>query len=105
MDGNLKQLLHGGEATNRAAGRECGECTACCTVIAVHELQKANNQACCHLGDGCRIYPTRPDSCREWSCLWLNGGLPGDDLRRPDRLGLVFSLDAVGRYPLITAYE
>ena len=99
----LKQLLRDGGPQVRVEDRECGECTACCTALAVHELQKPNNEPCCHLGAGCSIYPLRPDSCREWSCLWLQGGLT--KRCRPDRLGLVLSLDGSGCYPLVTAYE
>jgi len=69
--------------------RECGNCTACCTAIGVHEIGKPFNRACNHIGGlGCRIYGKHPDSCRGYACGWLQGvGHPLID--RPDRLGAV----------------
>ena len=74
-----------------AAGRECGDCTACCTVLAIVELQKPQRRACDHLcRSGCGIYADRPASCREFHCLWLRGALDADEALRPDRLGVMF---------------
>jgi coenzyme F420-reducing hydrogenase beta subunit len=74
-----------------AAGRECGTCTACCTVLAIAELQKPARWACDHVHcSGCRIYADRPQPCRDFNCAWLRGAIPGDDSLRPDRLGLLF---------------
>lgn len=73
------------------AGRSCGECTACCTVLAVNELQKPMRWVCRHVAcDGCQIYEARPAGCREFNCLWLRGAIGGDELQRPDRLGILF---------------
>ncbi|HEY3965042.1 MAG TPA: hypothetical protein VGM05_10870 [Planctomycetaceae bacterium] len=78
-------------AESAAAGRECGECAACCTVLAVHELQKPARWACDHVGcHGCGVYETRPESCREFNCLWLRGALNPDPALRPDKLGVMF---------------
>jgi hypothetical protein len=72
-------------------GRQCGECTACCTVLAVTELGKPMRWACDHLGcAGCRVYGERPQSCRAFDCLWLRGGVGPDESFRPDRLGVIF---------------
>lgn len=74
-----------------ASGRECGSCTACCSVLAIVELQKPARRACDHLcRAGCGIYETRPASCREFHCLWLRGALSGDEGLRPDQLGVMF---------------
>lgn len=71
--------------------RECGECTACCTVLAVAELNKPARWTCDHVGcQGCRVYDVRPASCREFNCLWLRGGLPSHPSLRPDKLGVMF---------------
>ncbi|HRI10323.1 MAG TPA: hypothetical protein PKW35_21035 [Nannocystaceae bacterium] len=71
--------------------RPCGECTACCTVMAVTELQKPRGQACAHIcAGGCAIYSERPDSCRRFDCLWRLGFARDDD--RPDRLGVIFDV-------------
>lgn len=75
--------------------RTCGACTACCTVMGVHELAKARYEACENLcARGCRIYADRPASCRTFECQWLRGLLEVDgsvdpDLR-PDACGVIF---------------
>ncbi len=88
-------------------GRECGECTACCTALGVTELQKPQYTTCQHLCDkGCAIYEQRPHACRTWSCLWLLGYIAGDERRRPDRLGLIFtSVDRPDGTQLLVAWE
>lgn len=78
-------------AESHLAGRECGECSACCTVLAVNELLKPMRWACDHVAcGGCRVYEARPKSCRDFNCLWLRGAIPGDESRRPDNLGVMF---------------
>ena len=85
--------------------RECGKCTACCTVMAVAELKKRNYEKCCHLADRCSIYASRPPSCRDWSCNWLLGEIEGDERRRPDNLGLLFTWESRGDGCILAAYE
>jgi hypothetical protein len=87
--------------------RQCGSCTACCTVLVVAELHKPARWACDHVNcRGCGIYEIRPESCREFNCAWLRGQIPrqiaggisgqisghitGDESYRPDRLGVLF---------------
>jgi hypothetical protein len=71
--------------------RECGDCTACCTVLGVHELKKAPSTPCCHeCATGCSTYESRPESCREFRCVWLDGAF--EEHLRPDKLGLVITL-------------
>jgi hypothetical protein len=71
--------------------RQCGECTACCSVPEVPELSKPPWVPCTHLcGQGCGIYPTRPYTCQSYECQWLQGEL-GED-HRPDRLGLIVDM-------------
>jgi hypothetical protein len=88
--------------------RECGECSACCTLIAVPEIGKKENAPCPNAkkDEGCAIHESRPESCRAYSCLWLAEGspeiVPESRLRgkseiptllrnmdRPDRVGVV----------------
>jgi hypothetical protein len=70
----------------------CGECTLCCKVLDVPEIQKPKDVWCqhAHRPNGCSIYPDRPERCRTFSCLWLLGrfgaGLPE---YRPDRIHAV----------------
>lgn len=68
--------------------RRCAQCTACCEVLAVAEIDKPEGERCAHqCRRGCRIYTTRPATCRDYSCAWLSG--LGKAADRPDRLGLV----------------
>lgn len=73
--------------------------------MAVAELKKKNFERCCHLSDRCSIYEKRPQSCRVWSCNWLLGLIEGDARRRPDKLGLIFTVELRGERYLLTAYE
>ncbi len=71
--------------------RECGSCTACCTVLAIAELHKPARWACDHVDcSGCGIYEARPQSCRDFHCAWLRGEISGNGSLRPDRLGVMF---------------
>ena len=93
------------KARNGVAERECGECTACCTVLAVAELNKPAYQACAHECGGCGIYNSRPRACRAWCCSWLFGRIEGDERRRPDKLGLLFTREGLAEKPITVAYE
>lgn len=89
---------------DHAPSRRCGHCTACCTTHAVDAVDKPEFKKCQHLrggGRGCGIYKERPESCREWMCLWMLG--IGDASDRPDKLGVVFDAqwsDPLGAYVL-----
>jgi hypothetical protein len=76
-------------------GRTCGTCTACCFTHAVIAIGKPGSEWCthCEIGGGCRIYLDRPEQCREFSCLWLQGW--ADEQDRPDRLKIVLGGIAV----------
>ncbi len=80
--------------------RACGECSLCCTLLRVDELDKLGGIPCVHqdVGEkGCSIHAERPEICRAYRCLWLSGGLEEGD--RPDRLGAV--LDVVAEGPVV----
>jgi len=72
----------------------CGTCTLCCKLLAVDELEKP---ACswCKLADpraGCTAYATRPQSCRDFACVWLQSQArpePLPESMRPDRSRVV----------------
>ena len=55
------------------SGRHCGDCTLCCKIMAIEELDKPAGQWChhCQPSRGCRIYDNRPPECRQFNCLWL----------------------------------
>ena len=69
--------------------RECGECTACCTVLNIPRLAKGPGVSCHNLTPtGCGIYEDRPDQpCKSFNCAWLQGFLGDDD--RPDKAGAI----------------
>lgn len=99
----LRKLLYKSSSANGV--RECGDCTACCTVMAVQELGKGMYRACEHVGGGgCSIYEDRPRSCRLWSCQWRLGELDGE---RPDRSGIIVSAGFRGgpHYQLFELWE
>jgi hypothetical protein len=56
-----------------SGGRQCGDCTLCCKVMAIEAFAKPAGSWCAHCkpGRSCLIYATRPDECRTFSCLWL----------------------------------
>ena len=53
--------------------RQCGDCSLCCKVLGIPELNKPKDAWCPNFapGAGCRIYPGRPPSCRNFICRWL----------------------------------
>jgi hypothetical protein len=53
--------------------KQCGDCSLCCKIMAIPELNKPKQAWCDHLvkKQGCGIYETRPPSCRGFKCLWL----------------------------------
>jgi Fe-S-cluster containining protein len=72
--------------------RRCRTCTACCTILEIPGFKKAMER-CQHLGrlpngmEGCTIYATRPQPCRDFICAWMQGY--GSTQDRPDKLGLM----------------
>ena len=68
---------------------ECGECTLCCTLCVVVELDKPAGSACEHCKNNCTIYENRPQSCRELSCAYHQMSQVSVKLR-PDNCGVVF---------------
>ena len=106
-----------------ASGYSCGDCSACCTVLAVTELKKPMRMACDHLcRDGCRIYADRPAGCRQFNCLWLRGAIrhsenpisadgasdvTADLPFRPDHFGVIWDyfVDRVSGQKCLVAFE
>ena len=72
----------------------CGICRACCRAPEISELQKPEWKMCQHAcATGCGIYESRPQSCRDYRCIWLQSqGGPGalPSRLRPDRCGVIF---------------
>ena|SRR5687768_17173147 len=90
---------------NKVTGRKCGECTACCTIMGVPELEKPVYRACEHLcSKGCGIYNQRPTSCTQFECLWLQGHIGGEQ-HRPDKLGLMWTLSKTDAFTVWEVWE
>jgi len=55
-------------------GRSCGDCSLCCKLAKVDELDKPSGVWCRHCAPGrggCTIYETRPPVCRNYLCCWM----------------------------------
>jgi hypothetical protein len=64
----------------------------CCKVLGIAELAKPSGKWCshCDIGNGCKIYETRPHSCQTFHCLWLvDNRMP--DHWKPDRSRIVIT--------------
>ena len=86
--------------------RSCGECTACCTALAVDEIDKEEFVKCEHdCGTHCGIYQTRPNSCRGYQCLWTAMKEEVDNTFRPDNLGVILELQQSSIGPAVTVRE
>lgn len=87
--------------------RSCGECSECCDVFSVKELQKPSHTPCSfksEIGGGCNIYENRPKACQKFKCGWLNGFGESDD--RPDKCGFILMRSPTHKHlPIIQAYE
>ena len=62
-------------------GRNCDGCVMCCKVFPIPETGKDDFALCPHarVGEGCGNYDSRPETCREFFCLWrLDGSLEDD---------------------------
>jgi hypothetical protein len=94
--------------------RTCGACTACCYALGVDAIDKPEFEDCKHLlqadsacggcDSGCAVYADRPEPCKTYKCLWLDGLIP-DEEERPDKLGVVFTPSAskvLGPYVQVT---
>jgi len=73
-------------------GRECGTCDACCVLPDIDEpaFTKPAGVVCPNLaqGGGCRIYDTRPQTCRAYFCGWRLHPIVAEHMR-PDRCGVM----------------
>ena len=71
--------------------KECGSCNYCCEVLPIPEIQKPQSVLCknCTETKGCDIYNSRPQSCKNFDCLYLQS----DDMDvslRPNECGVMF---------------
>lgn len=82
-----------------AAGRSCANCTMCCKVLTIPELEKPGDQWCkhCLVGKGCGIYASRPATCAGFFCLYLLDGVIGEHWK-PAHSRMVLTSDEAGVY-------
>lgn len=75
--------------------RACGDCRVCCILPEVVEVGKVRGVPCQHLSmePGCRaacgIYADRPEPCKVFRCLWLQGHGPA--WGKPSKVGLMLT--------------
>ena len=55
--------------------RECGNCNMCCKLPEIPSINKKSYNWCnnCDVGNGCKIYKSRPQKCKEFVCLYVCG--------------------------------
>jgi hypothetical protein len=82
--------------TTPAPGRACGSCSLCCKVYEVAVFDKPAGEWCLHCtpGQGCGIWRTRPDYCRDFHCLWMTDERMGPEWK-PERSKFVVAFDRV----------
>ena len=68
---------------------ECGECSLCCTLCEVKDLNKPAGVPCEHNVKRCEIYKTRPKGCRDFNCAYAQMEQVNIAMR-PDNCGVVF---------------
>ncbi len=70
---------------------ECNDCTLCCLMLEIPELDKKAGEVCkyCEPEKGCKIYPTRPKSCREFRCMYHQMETCREDVR-PDKSNVIW---------------
>jgi RNase P protein component len=63
-------------------GRACGECSLCCKLLYIKELDKPANQWCPHCRPGkggCSIWGATHDICKTYFCGWRLTSAFGDE--------------------------
>jgi hypothetical protein len=75
-------------------GKACGPCAFCCKVLEIEDFDKKAGLWCghCTQTNGCGVYATRPQVCRDYHCRWKEERELGPQLR-PDRVGTLLMDD------------
>ncbi len=73
--------------------KTCGECTLCCELLPIGEINKSPNTLCkdCTLNKGCNIYNNRPESCKNFNCSYLTSDDMGESLK-PNICNIIFEV-------------
>ena len=82
------------EPATLVPGRSCEGCTLCCKLIWVPPLNKPRMVYCehCKVDQGCGIYETRPDCCRDWFCFYRRDASLGEEWK-PATCGMTVDFD------------
>jgi len=89
--------------------RQCGECSVCCTVGAVPEIEKPAHSPCPFIKTdkcgSCSIYAEErlPKTCINYSCSWLQGY--GEEEDRPDKGGFLITENLLENQRYFTMIE
>lgn len=77
----------------QAHAHECGTCSLCCKLLGIGALDKQSGVWCakCDPPNGCTIYQSRPQECRDFSCLWRETASMGEEWK-PTRSRIVLYL-------------
>jgi hypothetical protein len=87
----LEKAVRGISEMTAVTGRSCGDCSLCCKLMTIDELDKPANQWCKHCKPGrggCTIYEARPNVCRGFACGWLVSDAYSDEWK-PTRSKMV----------------
>lgn len=68
---------------------ECGECTLCCKLLPIKELNKPANELCRFCSNGCTIHDSNPAECSLFECAYFQMKKVHIDLR-PDNCKVIF---------------
>lgn len=74
--------------------KTCGDCSLCCSLVAVESLSKPAYTPCRHLhvDGGCAIYGNHPVDCQAFRCGWLDFHDLGEDWK-PSRCGFLIRVE------------
>jgi hypothetical protein len=91
--------MQANETSPLVPGRTCGDCSLCCKLLRIEELNKPAGRWCPHCAPGrggCGIYDGRPQECRTFNCAWLMLAHLGPEWH-PTRARMVLTFEASGK--------
>lgn len=68
---------------------KCDECTLCCELLEIKELNKPINELCKYCINGCSIHDDSPIECSKFECAYFQSENANIDLR-PDNCKVIF---------------
>src|SRR4051812_32293115 len=73
--------------------KTCGDCSLCCTLVAVESLSKPVYTPCVHLcAEGCGIHGSHPADCQAFQCGWKDFHDLGEEWR-PSNCGFLIRVE------------